>query len=397
MQTRRSFGLVAVALAVAAVLVWGFRPRPVAVELAMVTRGPLVVTVDEEGRTRVRNRFEVSAPVPGFVRRLRLEVGDPVARNQVVAELEPLRSTVLDPRARAEAEARVASAEFALQAAEQEAEAAAAEASRAKNEFERRKKLCETGCISREELDTAELLARRTVAERRSAEFAVEVARFELEAARTALSYSAAQPTMSPAERVAVRAPVAGRVLRLARRSEGVVAAGETLIEIGDPAALEVEVDVLSSDAVQISPGTLVRLDRWGGEAGLLGRVRIVEPAGFTKISALGVEEQRVWVITDLTSPPEHWQRLGDGYRVDASFVLWQGEDVLQVPAGALFRHGDGWAVFAVDDDRAVRRAVSLGRRNAHAAQVLEGLAAGQRVVLHPSNRIDDGTRVKGR
>ena len=396
MQTRRLFGLVAFALAAAVVLAWGFRPRPVAVELATVTRGPLVVTVDEEGRTRVRDRFEVSAPVPGFVRRLSIEVGDPVARNQVVAELEPLRSTVLDPRARAEAEARVASGEFALQAAEQGAEAAAAEASRAKNEFERRKKLCETGCISREELDTAELLARRTVAERRSAEFAVEVARFELEAARTALSYSAAQPT-TPAERVAVRAPVAGCVLRLARRSEGVVAAGETLIEIGDPAALEVEVDVLSSDAVQISPGTLVRFDRWGGEADLLGRVRIVEPAGFTKISALGVEEQRVWVITDLTSPPEDWQRLGDGYRVDASFVLWQGEDVLQVPAGALFRHGDGWAVFAVDDDRAVRRPVSLGRRNVHAAQVLEGLTAGQRVVLHPSNRIDDGTRVRGR
>jgi HlyD family secretion protein len=397
MPNRRSIGLALLAVVTVAALAWGFRPPPVAVEIGLVTRAPLAVTVEEEGRTRVRDRFEVSAPVPGFVRRLTLDVGDPVTRGQVLAELEPLRSTVLDPRARAEAEARVASAEYALQAAEQHAAAAAAEASRAQNEFERRRKLCESGCISKEELDTAELLARRTVAERRSAEFAIEVARFELEAARTALSHSAAQPIETPLERVQVRAPVAGRVLRLVRRSEGVVAGGETLIEIGDPAALEVAVDVLSSDAVRIAPGTLVRLARWGGDADLLGQVRVVEPAGFTKVSALGVEEQRVWVIADITSPPERWQRLGDGYRVEASFVLWQGEDVLQVPAGALFRLGDGWAAFVVENDRAVRREVSIGHRNAEAVEVIGGLTAGERVVLHPSNRIDCGTRVRER
>jgi HlyD family secretion protein len=397
MPTRRSIGLALLAALAVAALVWGFRPRPVAVEIGVVTRGPLAVVVEEEGRTRVRDRFEVSAPVPGYVRRLTLDVGDPVARGDVIAELEPLRSAVLDPRARAEAEARVTSAEYALQAAEQHAAAAAAEASRAQNEFERRRKLCESGCISKEELDTAELLARRTAAEQRSAEFAIEVARFELEAARTALHHSAADPNAQPMERVKVRAPVAGRVLRLARRSEGVVAAGETLIEIGDPGALEIEVDVLSSDAVRIGPGTLVRLSRWGGEADLAGRVRVVEPAGFTKVSALGVEEQRVWVIVDLVSPPEQWQRLGDGYRVEAGFVLWQGEDVLQVPAGALFRHGDGWAVFAVTGDRTARRAVSLGHRSALAAEVIDGLAAGERVVLHPSNRVEDGTRVRER
>jgi len=397
MPTRRSIALALFAIVTAAGLFWGFRSQPVAVEIGLVTRAPLAVTVEEEGRTRVRDRFELSAPVPGFVRRLTLDVGDSVIRGQVLAELEPLRSTVLDPRARAEAEARVASAEYALQAAEQHAAAAAAEASRAQNEFERRRKLCESGCISKEELDTAELLARRTAAERRSAEFAIEVARFELEAARTTLSYSAAQPVATPLERVEIRAPVAGRVLRLARRSEGVVAAGETLVEIGDPAALEVEVDVLSSDAVRIAPGTLVRLARWGGDADLVGRVRVVEPAGFTKVSALGVEEQRVWVIVDISSPPEQWQRLGDGYRVEAAFVLWQGEDVLQVPAGALFRHNAGWAVFVVEDDHAVRRAVSLGHRNAQAAEVRDGLAEGERVVLHPSNRVEDGTRVRER
>jgi HlyD family secretion protein len=397
MPTRRSIGLALLAALAVAALVWGFRPRPVAVEIGVVTRGPLAVVVEEEGRTRVRDRFEVSAPVPGFVRRLTLDVGDPVERGDVTAELEPLRSAVLDPRARAEAEARVASAEYALQAAEQHAAAAAAEASRAQNEFERRRKLCESGCISKEELDTAELLARRTAAEQRSAEFAIEIARFELEAARTALHHSAADPTAQPMERVKIRAPVAGRVLRLARRSEGVVAAGETLIEIGDPGALEIEVDVLSSDAVRIGPGTLVRLSRWGGEADLAGRVRVVEPAGFTKVSALGVEEQRVWVIVDLVSPPEQWQRLGDGYRVEAGFVLWQGDEVLQVPTGALFRQGDGWAVFAATGDRAARRAVSLGHRNALAAEVIDGLTAGERVILHPSNRIEDGTRVRER
>ena len=397
MPSRRSIGLAILVAVAAAALAWGFRPQPVAVEIGGVKRAPLAVTVEEEGRTRVRDRFEISAPVAGFVRRLDLDVGDGVARNQVVAELEPLRSTVLDPRTQAVAEAQVASAEYALQAAEQKTLAAEAEARRAEHEYTRRKKLRESGGVSQEEVDTAELLARRTVAEQRSAAFAVEVARFELEAARTALSYSAADPAAAPGERVAVRSPVAGRVLRLVRRSEGVVAAGEVLIEVGDAAALEVEVDVLSSDAVRIAPGTLVRLSRWGGDADLLARVRVVEPAGFTKVSALGVEEQRVWVIADITSPPEQWQRLGDGYRVEAAFVLWQGQDVLQVPAGALFRHGEGWAVFVVEDDRAVRREVSIGHRSAEAAEVIHGLTRGERVILHPSNRVDDGTRVRER
>ncbi len=397
MQTRRTIGLVLVLLALAAALFWGFRPRPVPVETGAVARGALAVTVEEEGRTRVRDRYEVSAPVAGYLRRITLDVGDSVARNQVVAELDPLPSTVLDPRAHAEAQARVASAEFALEAAEEKAAAAVAEASRADHEYARRKQLREAGGISQEEVDTAELLARRMAAERRSAAFAVEVARFELEAARTALSYSAAQPSAPRTEHVEIRAPVASSVLRLVRRSEGVVAPGETLIEIGDPSALEVEVDVLSSDAVRIAPGTLVRFRRWGGEDDLLGRVRVVEPAGFTKISALGVEEQRVWVIADITSPPEQWQRLGDGYRVEASFVLWQGDDVLQVPTGALFRQGDEWAVFVFADGRAARRAVSVGHRNASAAQVLDGLAAGERVILHPPNEVSDGGRVTER
>jgi HlyD family secretion protein len=397
MQTRRSLGLAAFALVVAVALAWGFWPRAVAVELGTVARGPLAVTVEEEGRTRVRDRFELSVPVAGHVRRLDLLAGDPVAEGQAAAELEPLRSAVLDPRSRAEAEARVASAQSALQAAEQKAAAATAEAGRARGEHERRKRLCESGCISKEELENAAMLARRTEAEQRSAEFGIQVARFELEAARTALGYSAAQGQAPPAERVTIRSPVAGRVLRVLRRSEGPVQAGEKLLEVGDPRALEVEVDVLSSEAVRIEPGARVRFDRWGGEGLLEGRVRTVEPAGFTKVSALGVEEQRVWVIADITSPPEQWARLGDGYRVEAAFVIWEGADVLQAPVSALFRSNDGWAAFVVRDGVARLQPVRVGRRNALTAQVLDGLGAGETVVLHPSNAVRDGVRVRPR
>ena len=397
MQTRRSLGLAAFALALAAALAWGFWPRAIAVELGTVARGPLAVTVEEEGRTRVRDRFELSVPVAGHVRRLDLLAGDAVAEGQAAAELEPLRSAVLDPRSRAEAEARVASAQSALQAAEQKAAAATAEAGRARGEHERRRRLCESGCISKEELENAAMLARRTEAEQRSAEFGIQVARFELEAARTALGYSAAQGQAPPAERVTIRSPVAGRVLRVLRRSEGPVQAGEKLLEVGDPRALEVEVDVLSSEAVRIEPGARVRFDRWGGEGLLEGRVRTVEPAGFTKVSALGVEEQRVWVIADITSPPEQWARLGDGYRVEAAFVIWEGADVLQAPVSALFRSNDGWAAFVVRDGVARLQPVRVGRRNALTAQVLDGLSAGETVVLNPTNAVRDGVRVRPR
>jgi HlyD family secretion protein len=397
MAARRHLGATLAALAGVAALAWGFWPRALPVETGTVGRAPLEVAVEEQGRTRVRDRFVVSVPVAGYLRRVSLDAGDAVAKEQTIAELEPLRSTVLDPRTRAESEARVASAEYALEAAQEQARAAAADAERAHAEHERRRRLCEQGCISEEELQTAELLARRTAAERRSADFRVEVARFELEAARTALGYSAAQPVGTAAERVTVRAPVAGRVLRVIRRSEGVVGAGDAILELGDPEALEIEVDVLSADAVRIAPGTVARLERWGGEGSLDARVRVVEPAGFTKVSALGVEEQRVWVIADITSPRERWTRLGDGFRVDAVFVLWSEPDVLQVPASALFRTAGGWAVYVVADGRAARRPVTVGQRNALAAQVLDGLQAGDEVILHPNNEVSDGVRVRRR
>lgn len=397
MTLHRHWGLGLTALALIAALAWGFMPRPVPVDVATAGRGPLRVTVEEEGRTRVIDRYVVSAPVAGYVQRIQLRVGDAVVQCQTLAELEPLRSAVLDPRSRAEAEARVAAAQAAVLAAEQTARAAVADAQIAQKDYARRKALFQDGRISREEHDRAEAAARRAEATRRSSAFAVEVARHELEAARTALEYSAAPAAGTVPERVAVQSPVAGQVLRIVRESEGVVASGQPLIEIGDPAALEVEIEVLSADAVRIRPGVSVEFSRWGGDGILEGRVRVIEPTGFTKVSALGVEEQRVLVIADITSPPESWSRLGDGYRVEAGFILWEGGDVLQIPASALFRHGDGWAVFTLDAGRARLTLVTVGHSNGFAAQILDGMTAGTPVIVHPSDAIADGVRVAPR
>ncbi len=391
---RRRIALAVLAVVVATGLYFGFRPVPVAVETAAVMRGPLRVTVEEEGKTRVQDRFVVSAPVAGYARRVDLEVGDAVTKGQTLAELEPLRAMVLDPRSRAEARARVAAAQAQLAAAQASARAAAAEAEHARVDYQRVAKLCTVQCVSEEEKDTAKARWQVAEANQRSAESAVEVARYQLEAARTALRYSAAEQTGHAAEQVTVTAPVDGRVLSVRRRSEGVVNAGEPLLDIGDPHQLEVEVEVLSADAVRIDPGTRVLLDRWGGPEALQAVVRTVEPIAFTKISALGVEEQRVLVIADITSPPKEWQGLGDRYRVEASFILWERPDVLQIAASALFRQGDGWAVFAVKDGRARLTPVQVGERNGLAAQVLKGLNTGERVVTHPSDQVDDGVRV---
>jgi len=395
MHRRRNFGLMALAGALLAALAWGFWPRPVLVEDAAVSRGPLQVTIEEEGRTRVKDRFVISAPVAGYMRRIELDVGDTLTQGQTVAVLEPLRSEVLDPRSRARAEAQIDAAQATLEAAIKNVDAARAEAKFASDDYIRKQKLRAKETISETLIEEAETRARQTAAEQQSAEFTVEVARFDLEAARTALQYSLADNTATRPVTVDLHAPVASRVLSVDHKSEGVVSAGEDLIEIGDPAQLEVAVDVLSQDAVQIRPKTRVQFYRWGGDAPLEGVVRTVEPAGFTKISALGVEEQRVWVIADLVSPRAAWQFLGDGYRVEAHFILWQNPDVLQAPASALFHHDSEWAVFVVEDRRARRRRVEVGHRNGLVAEIVEGLSTGDRVITHPDDRIEDGVRVQ--
>jgi HlyD family secretion protein len=355
----------------------------------------MAVTIEEDGRTRVIDRYVVSAPVDGTACRVQLDVGDAVERDQVLLSISPLAPQVLDPRRRAEAEARVAAASAAVAASKEDAEAAEARADFATVEFGRLQPLAEQGVISREALDQAQRDLLSAKAGLRAALHAVDVARYELAGARTALRVSAATDSGEPAERVLVRSPIDGRVLDIPRECEGPVRTGEALLTVGDPSLLEVEVDVLSADAVKIRPGMRVMFERWGGEPALQGVVRTVEPVGRTKVSALGVEEQRVLVIADFTSPPALWQRLGDGYRVEARFVLWQEEQVLQVPASSLFRHGDGWALFVMQRGRAERRQVELGQRNGLAAQILAGVQAGEWVINHPNDEVEHGGRVK--
>jgi len=389
--------LLAVLLLIATMaIVWAFLPRPVPVDTAAVSRGPLRVTVEEEGKTRLRDRFVVSAPVAGYVRRVGLEVGDPVAKGQALAALEPLRSEALDPRARAVAEARAATAEAALRAAEERVREAAAVEEYAAARLDRTRKLAEAGLTPRDTLEQIESENKRARAERGSAVEAADAARHELEAAKAALT-KGGEPGGKDREKVVVRSPVGGRVLAVRHESEGVVPSGTPLLEVGDPGRLEVEVDVLSADAVRIQPGTRVRFERWGGESPLEGKVRVVEPVGFTKISALGVEEQRVLVIVDFTSPRERWRKIGDGYRLETIFILWEEKDVLQVPAGAVFRTGDRFAVYVMEKGRAKVRQVEVGKRNGLAAQVLSGLAEGETVVMHPGDTVSDGRKVRPR
>ena len=393
-QWRRRTVLGLVLVAGAAALIWGLRPQPIAVDMGTASRGALRVTLEQEGRTRVLDRYVVASPVTGHARRIPLEVGQAVVRGATVAELEPLRADTLDPRRQAEAAARIAAAGSALSGAEQRASAAASAAELAQAELQRVRALRLQGHVSSAAEDRAASDAQRSGAEQRSAQFAVAAARHELEAARTLLQY-AGKP--SGTGLVTVRAPVAGKVLKIAHKSEGSVTSGQPLVEIGDPGALEVEVDLLSADAVRIPPGTRVVFERWGGEGALEGVVRMVEPAGFTKVSALGVEEQRVWVIVAFTSSASQWQRLGDGYRVESSFILWEGKDILQIPASAVFRDGEGWAVFAVEQGRAVKRSVQVGQRTGLLAQITSGLQAGDSVIIHPDDRVRDGVRVAAR
>jgi HlyD family secretion protein len=396
-QARRRVFVISVGVIVLLLIVYGFLPKPVPVETAAVTRGPLRVTVEEEGRTRVKDRFVISAPVPGYLRRIMLDVGDLVTRGQKVAELEPLRSTVLDPRSRAEAEAAVSAAQASLNAAEEKERAAAADAGYARERAGRMQKLHEEGMIAKDDIEQADAEAKKAEALRLSADAAVNAAKADLERALSVLRYSAAEHTHAGEKTVIVRSPVNGGVLKLHRESEGVVNAGDPLLDIGNPGNLEVKVEVLSSDAVKIKKGTTVLFERWGGDKPLEGSVRIVEPAGFTKVSSLGVEEQRVNVIVDFTSPFEVWQKLGDGYRLDASFIIWEGKDVLQVPASALFRKGDGWALFAIESKRARLRAVVVGHRNGLTAEIISGLKEGETVITHPGDSVREGSRVRMR
>ncbi len=389
-----------ITVVIIALLSWGFWPQPVFVEAITAKRAPLTMTIEEEGRARVVDRYVISAPIDGVVCRQQLNVGDEVTKGQVLLGITPLESQVLDPRSREQAKVQVAAAESALHAAEQRAKAAEASAKLALIDYERHKPLVEKGVISTDTYDKTMTQVETTAAVQRAANFQIEVARYELLAAKTVLEYTTADRLIAKGDlavSIPVLSPIDGKVLKVTRECEGPVRTGDSLLEVGDPSQLEVEVDVLSADAVKINLGMKVLFERWGGEQPLEGVVRIIEPVGFMKTSALGVEEQRVLIISDFTSPAQQWQRLGDGYRVEASFILWHKENVLQVPASSLFRYKDGWGIFVVESHHAKRRVVEVGRRNGLVAQIIAGVSEGEQVVNHPSDDVEDGVRVKGR
>lgn len=394
---RRRLAAIAAGVFVLGLLVVIFRPAPVRVDIAPVTRGRLSVTVDEEGRTRVRDRFVVAAPIAGRLARIALDAGDPIERGTVVARMQPLP---LDPRTHASASAQIEAADAARLAADARVEQAHAALDQAQRTAERARKLGAKGTIASEELEQTVLseIARRK--ELDAAVFAARAAAFGADAARAALL---APGSDSPQQLVAacesqpngtcleLRSPVSGRVLRVVEESERVVVAGAPLVEIGDPSALEIVVDVLSSEAVKVKAGDQMWIEDWGGSEPLKAVVRLVEPSGFTKISALGVEEQRVNIIGDFVEPIA---ALGDGYRVDARIVVWEGNDVVKLPSTALFRRAGHWNVFVAHNGRALRRAVSIGQRSNTEVEVLDGVAPGEEVVSHPSDQIEDGVRI---
>jgi HlyD family secretion protein len=383
-------GLTAVA-ALLAVALW---PRAMIVEVATATRGPLLVTVDEEGVTRVRERFIVSSPVAGRVLRIELDPGDRVARGQAVALVRAEAAPLLDERTRAEAEAAVASARAALGRARAEEQRARATVAQRHRELVRVRELAQSQVIAAQELDTHE--AEWTVAEEslNAATFAVQTAAHELERAQARLTPT---NTRSRGRVATVTAPADGVVLRRIRESESMVPAGEPLLEIGDPMRLEIVSDLLSTDAVRVKPAARALIEQWGGDDTLHGIVRRIEPSGFTKMSALGVEEQRVNVILDFRDPSAACAALGDAYRVEVRIVVWEGQDVVKIPTSALFRHGRQWAVYRVVDGRAQRTAIEVGHQTGQEAEVTAGVSVGDQVIVHPGDTLKDGAGVRRR
>lgn len=375
----------ALATLLAALLIAGFRPRPVPVETGTVVRGPLRTVLQEEGRTRIRERYRVSAPVAGQLRRPPLKEGaEVVADLTCVAVIDPIRPPPLDARSRSLAVAR----RDAAAAQVGKARAALRFATGDRERFER---LFREGTVSAQELESFQWRETAAAQELAAAESALREAEAEL-----ADTLPAADDTAPPGSRpVELLAPASGRILRVFEENARVVTPGVPILEIGDPADLEVVIEVLSRDGASIAPGTPVELTHWGGTEPLQARVRLIEPAAFTKVSALGVEEQRVNVVADLLTPPDRRGGLGDQFRVEAHIVTWSADNTLRAPSGALFRRGTDWAVFVVVDGRARLRPVRAGHANPDATQILEGLTEGDVVILYPGDRIADGIRVR--
>lgn len=405
--------------AIVAALGYAFVPQPVDVDLAKVERGTVRVTVDEDGKTRIREKYVVSAPLNGRILRISMDPGDKVeAGKTLLTMIEPRDPELLDARSVAQAEARVKAAEASLRQVEPKLEDARAAQALAEAEMTRARQASRSNAATKSEVENAEYVFRQKSEDLRSAKIAEEIARFELQQAEAALMRSRPQgdeagSTVSGGDGSTAEAgehangnggwnfpiysPIDGRVLRVFQESSAVVTPGTSLVELGNPEDLEVEVDVLSRDAVKIHPGDLVLLEHWGGVKPLEGRVRTVEPSAFTKISTLGVEEQRVYIIVDLVDPPEMRKTLGDGFRVEARIVIDEAENVLKVPTSALFRVGNESAIFKIAGDMVRLQTVKVGRQNGLEAEILEGLNEGDQVVLHPSDKVEDGVKIRQR
>jgi len=388
------------ALAVLALGFYMFRAPAVPVDLAEAVRGPLRVTVDERGRTRVRDIYTVYAPVTGYLRRIQFRAGDVVDSSTILAGIEPADPSFLDIRSQAQAETAIDASEQALNAARAESESAAVQLEFAASELERIERLAAMGAESQARLDRAQLEHRVAQSALAAAQSAVRMRTSELQTVRAVLvapQTSIEREATESQNVLPLWAPATGRVLRLIRRSEGIVMAGESLLEIGNPANLEIISELLTADALKVGDGAVVEIHT-GNEGEILqGRVLRVEPYGFTKISALGVEEQRVNTIITLTSPPEDWLRLTHGFRVEVRIVIWESDDVLQIPIGALFRVGEEWAVLRNDNGRAVTTSIEVGALNSDHAEIPGGLEEGDQIILYPSDTVSEGTRLTKR
>lgn len=372
----------------------GFRPPVQPVDTTQVRRATFEQTIREEGKTRVKDRYVVAAPVTGYLERVALEAGDPLAMAAPLFTISANRVALLDERTRAQAEANLAAAEAALKTAQASVDAEQARLQLSQAEYQRLQAMAKDGFVAAERLDQAAAQLRGNQAALRSAEFQVQTARHQRDNAQ----YWLRSFDQGGGDATLIQSPVNGVVLRRYRESAGVINAGEPVLEIADPRSLEVEVDVLSADAVRIRPGMEVRFEHWGGETPLLGAVARVEPSGFTKFSALGVEEQRVWVVVDFAENDNPIpDNLGDGYRVEATFILWRAADVLQVSSNALIQEVDETFVYRVTAGRAQKVPVTIGRRSGLWVEVRAGLAAGDILISHPDDTISPGARVKAR
>ena len=371
------------ALVIVGLITAGLWPKPLPVESAKVSIGTLSATVNEEGKTRIKQRFVVSAPVAGHLRRIPFKAGaEMIAGETIVAVIDPPTPAVLDARSRASAEAR------------RDTAAANLDRARAQHRFAqldllRAEKLAAEKTLSEQQLEDAQWRETAAAKDMTAAESALRQADVEL------AEFSATATGRSTSAPIEVKAPTSGRVLRVFEESTKAIAMGTPLIEIGDPSDLEVVVEVLSRDGAAIGPGTRVLLEQWGGETPLEARVRLVEPAAFTKISALGVEEQRVNVVADILAPVEQRRSLGDKFRVEARIVVWETDKTLKAPSGALFRRGSQWAAFVINGGRAEFREVKVGQSSGTETQILEGLKEGDEVILYPGDRIQEGQRLK--